>query len=267
MSLTRSYRSHVIVMLALAGVGVALPMTWQSASGEWDRNGRVGTFQLRSEIPLGEIQGQDLLHEMARLRADVESTLNLRGPGKPIQVNLFKSRETYLDFLQSRIPATSNRTAVFVQGTDGGQIYVRHHPGFAEDIRHECTHAVLHECLPRIPLWLDEGLAEYFEVPGDTRADSNPYLAELREQIELEWAPNLPALEALNDVNSLTREDYRACWGWTHFLLHGPEPAQQQLKEYLQALQSGDPPGRLSDRLRACLPDMDVQLINHLRNW
>jgi hypothetical protein len=35
---------------------------------------------------------------------------------------------------------------------------------FETDLRHECTHALLNAALPVVPLWLDEGLAEYFEV-------------------------------------------------------------------------------------------------------
>ena len=34
-----------------------------------------------------------------------------------------------------------------------------------QDLRHELTHAILHSVLKDVPLWLDEGLAEYFEVP------------------------------------------------------------------------------------------------------
>ena len=34
-----------------------------------------------------------------------------------------------------------------------------------QDLRHELTHALLHSVLKDVPLWLDEGLAEYFELP------------------------------------------------------------------------------------------------------
>ena len=33
------------------------------------------------------------------------------------------------------------------------------------DLRHELTHALLHGVLQDVPLWLDEGLAVYFELP------------------------------------------------------------------------------------------------------
>ena len=34
---------------------------------------------------------------------------------------------------------------------------------FEADLRHECTHALLHAALPYVPLWLDEGLASLYE--------------------------------------------------------------------------------------------------------
>ncbi len=37
--------------------------------------------------------------------------------------------------------------------------------------------------LPLLPLWLDEGLAEYFEVPSrSSRRDGNPYLRDVIRQ-------------------------------------------------------------------------------------
>ena len=37
------------------------------------------------------------------------------------------------------------------------------------DLRHELTHALLHGVLKDVPLWLDEGLAGFFELPPDAR--------------------------------------------------------------------------------------------------
>ena len=45
----------------------------------------------------------------------------------------------------------------------------------AVDLRHETTHAVLHGLLPMVPLWLDEGLAEYFEAPEANRLQRHPH--------------------------------------------------------------------------------------------
>ena len=37
--------------------------------------------------------------------------------------------------------------------------------------------------LPFVPLWLDEGFAEYFETPAADRASGSPYLAGLKRAI------------------------------------------------------------------------------------
>lgn len=260
-------RSQILVTLALTTIGVLLTFAWQPASGEWDRRERMGTFQLRSEIPLGEIRGQELLAQMARLYTELETVTGLRGPALPVQVNLFKTRESYLAFLEPSIPIAAERSALFVSSPDGGQIYVCYQPEYEQDVRHECTHAVLHQMVPSIPIWLDEGLAEYFEMEAEQRENANPYLPELKELASREWAPDLARLEQLDNVEQLSAEDYRECWGWAHFLIHGPAAGQEEFKEYLQLLSTGEPAGQLSHRLRTCMPDMDVQLINHLRDW
>ena len=44
-----------------------------------------------------------------------------------------------------------------------------------QDLRHELTHALLHSVLKDVPLWLDEGLAEYFEMPVSWILDDFPH--------------------------------------------------------------------------------------------
>ena len=36
-----------------------------------------------------------------------------------------------------------------------------------QDLRHELTHALLNGVTKEVPLWLDEGLAEYYELPPE----------------------------------------------------------------------------------------------------
>ena len=56
---------------------------------------------------------------------------------------------------------------------------------------------MLHGAFGDIPLWLDEGLAEYFEtdlsLPDAERARLDLIAADLRTG----WSPNLPRLEAM----------------------------------------------------------------------
>ena len=65
---------------------------------------------------------------------------------------------------------------MFVQDRGVEQVFAQWGPDFRIDLHHEGTHALLHASLARVPLWLDEGLAKYFEVPPAQRANGNPYL-------------------------------------------------------------------------------------------
>lgn len=258
---------NVLASLGLTAFVLGLTLTWQSALGEWAESRHIGDFQLRSEFALGNEAGQKLLNEMARLQADVERLLSLRTENGPIEVNLFRTKGSYTSYVKERVPDGASRPALFVKGTDMGRVYVYRHWGFEQDVRHECTHAVLHNCLPYVPLWLDEGLAEYFEVPAQQRAQGNPHLGELKRRILLGWRPDLPALEALEHLNEMDASHYRESWAWAHFLLHGPANARQLLSDYLHDIQSGNLAGRFSDRLRARIPDAEAQLVTHLRSW
>ena len=46
------------------------------------------------------------------------------------------------------------------------------------------THAILNASLRYVPIWLDEGLAKYFETPRGDRATQNPFLDQLNQ---MQW--------------------------------------------------------------------------------
>ena len=70
-------------------------------------------------------------------------------------------------------------------------------PDFEIDLRHEATHALLHGSLPMVPLWLDEGLAKYFEVLREHRIDGSPYVNTVKENVRLGQLYKLPVLEEM----------------------------------------------------------------------
>ena len=138
---------------------------------------------------------------------------------------------------------------------------------FSVDIRHECTHALLHTTLPMVPLWLDEGLAEYFEVaPGD-RAFNNPHLPGVRWAARLGVVSRLESLEKKGDLSKMGGSEYRNAWAWVHFMLHGPKEAHDELVRFLADIQVHTPPGLLSERLKRRLPDLKRRFAAHFRSW
>ena len=77
--------------------------------------------------------------------------------------------------------------------------------------------------------------------------------------------PKLEELETLRDLNEMKREHYRDAWAWVHFCLHGSREAYTELVHYLDELESGIDPGKLSDRLRRRIPNLERKLSEHFR--
>ncbi len=258
------------IPVATCGMSVLAAMLvlgYQTALGEWADSRNVGPFQLRSEFPLSDENGKQLLEEMGKLQQDVETLLNLKAGTNPIEVNLFRTRENYRDYLSQRVPEGMSRPALFVKSNDIGRVYVYRHWGFEKDVRHECTHAVLHNALPYVPLWIDEGFAEYFEVPRSDRNRGNPHLSELKRRVYFGWQPDLQKLETLGSLQDMDADDYRDSWAVVHFLLHGPQEVRQILADYLYDIQAGNLAGKLSDRLNARVPNFDAHVTAHIRHW
>ena len=156
---------------------------------------------------------------------------------------------------------------MFVKGGGAGTVYAFRGPELAVDVRHESTHGLLHAMLPMVPLWLDEGLAEYFEAPADRRAVGNPHQDALRWNLRLGRPPRLPRLESRHDLSEMSAGDYRDAWAWVHFMLHGPPEARDELVRFLADIRDGAAPGQLSTRLEARLPGVEKRLAEHFRSW
>ena len=61
--------------------------------------------------------------------------------------------------------------------------------------------------------------------------------------------------------------EYRFSWAWVHFMLHGPVAAHRSLVQFLADIRRGNPPGRLSERLRATVPQLDDRMVQHFKQW
>jgi hypothetical protein len=117
-----------------------------------------------------------------------------------------------------------------------------------------------------VPLWLDEGLAEYFEIPSDQRISGHSHLKRIMWRARFGKVPSLEELEALAELPQMTQTHYQHSWAWVHFMLHGPPEANDELRKFLADIAANTPPGKLSDRLRRRVPDLENQFRNHFLN-
>ncbi len=206
-----------------------------------------------------------LLEELTARRRDLQHLLGLPMSDEPIHVYLFESPMQFEEFMRRDHPGFPRRRAFFLETDTTLQVYAQWGDRVAEDLRHEVTHGYLHSVVPNLPLWLDEGLAEYCEVPRGHRGLVWAHLELLLERIRhATWRPDLPRLERIDPGRDMTQEDYAEAWAWVHFLLEsGPEP-RAILREYLGELRRDGTARPVSARLRERWEQPGEALLAHL---
>src|SRR5262249_2533216 len=114
-----------------------------------------------------------LFAELETLPEQVLGELGLPPSNVLVQVFLFHSQERSGRYMRATYPKLPDRRAyMIVEPRIGGADEIKVFTGMGEhlrtDLRHELTHALLHSVLKDVPLWLDEGLAGYFELPPNS---------------------------------------------------------------------------------------------------
>jgi hypothetical protein len=222
----------------------------------------VSDFELKRELPL--------FQELTQLRDQVYKELQLPSGSTAVQVYLFEDREHYDRFMQARYPDLPRRSAFFVaqSRTIGGSedllVYTFWGDRVQQNLRHELTHALLHSVLKDVPLWLDEGLAEYFELPPENQGVNASHVEKLLHESHDLFKPDLARLEGLSSIGQMNHVEYREAWAWTHLMLRGRPEAKTVLLAYLQQLRSNPNPGPLRPRLAAALKTPEEAFAHHL---
>jgi len=235
------------------------------AQPKWPYQSRQGQFYIYADFPLADVL--PALEELSKLRLEIERVLHLKMEASPVEVYLFNDKQAYYDYLADHLPKIPKRQALFVKIGSQGMIFAHQGPDLAEDLRHESTHSLLNATLKQVPLWLDEGLAEYFEVPRPRQASGHSHLKAIRLETKVRGIGDLRTIERTTEVASMRKADYRACWAWTHFLLHGPPKARRLFQQYIQELRSGPGEESLAQRIYEQQPDIDDIVRHHFRTW
>jgi uncharacterized protein DUF1570 len=206
-----------------------------------------------------------LIQDLKQLRQDVAQLLKLPLEGREVVVYVFGDEQRYRRYLDETYPGLPPRRAYFVGSPRELAVYTFWGARIQEDLRHEFTHGLLHAQLKAVPLWLDEGLAEYFEVPRSVpNAINREYARRLTVAIANGWQPDLERLESLEEVSQMQRADYQESWAWVHFLLHGSDDTRQVLLDYLQELRDTSHPTRLSVRVAETLPEFRLRYVAYV---
>ncbi len=247
------------VQAAAQAALVLVALLVRAAAGQsgWRDERLVGPFVCRADFSLVEVDA--LVGHLRQLQHDLSAELGIAAPKQWIELYFFHDRATYDRYLARYFPAVPYRRALYLKTGGQGRVLAWRGPQFEIDVRHECTHALLHAALGAVPLWLDEGLAEHYENPPGRRFQGAPQFSEVVWAARLGTLGSLAALEAKQRVEEMGPVQYRDAWAWVCFLLYHSPHSRRQLAEYLAELAQPAPAGPLSRRLQERLPDYQHQ--------
>ncbi len=229
---------------------------------------RVSQFVFLHDFPID--RKLPLFQELANLREQLFKELQLPPSNAPIFVHLFEDQPRYEAFMKRKYPNLPKRRAFFIADTPpfgGGEqllVYTYWGDRINQDLRHELTHALLHSVLKDVPIWLDEGLAEYYELAPGWKGINYQHLALLRRGANGPFRPDLARLEQLSKVEQMTPAEYRESWAWVHLMLHSRPEARRVLIGYLRELRTNPQPGVLRPRLAQVFLALEDTLQAHL---
>lgn len=211
-------------------------------------------FELNPDDPL--------FAELEVLPDQVFGELELPPTNAIVQVYLFETKGRYEGYMHARYPDLPTRRAYMIASGREVKVFTWMGQHLRTDLRHELTHALLRSVLKDVPLWLDEGLAGYFELPPESRGINAQHLEELTRA---PFDANLERLEKIDRVNDMQKPEYMEAWAWVHFMLRDNAATRRVLLDYLQLLRIKERPGPLMARLKKIHSDPNLALDRHLK--
>jgi hypothetical protein len=228
----------------------------------------IPPFYIFSDRPIRITES--LSKSVSDLRDSVLKVLKIPLPKSVIFVYLFGEKGSFDHYLEKKYPNLPSRRAFFVaQGKTGNRdedllVFTWWSDKIELDLRHELTHALIHSSFPSMPLWIDEGLAELFEL------DLYPSLLRDRAKEALvDFAkvdgPNIKRLEAIKSIHQMGREEYREALCWAHWFLNGDKRARDVFYSFLTDLKIMKE-SSLHLKISAVFQDCNVKMKEHVGN-
>lgn len=166
-------------------------------------------------------------------------------------VFLFRSGETFRDYLPLYQGRPEEDSGLYQPSPAGGFVLLQDGADRELDrvALHESTHAMLHAAIPRVPLWLDEGLAQYSSSLRVDDADARvgeplPELVAWLRGHDLIPLEQLFAMDGASpDYHAGERREtfYAESWLLVHLLLTDQVDDRPRFDRYLSALAHGEP--------------------------
>ena len=232
----------------------------------------------------GEHDGRRVAAEFEQIRAMFEQSfpkLRVDSGGKPTVIYALKNEDS-LKLLMPNYGQNKNaaKLAGFYHGTyDKNFAIVRIDvTGTGSNayhvMYHEYAHGLFRLNYRGLPLWLDEGLAEYWGGSDIENREGRVGMADVRQLRLLQQTPLLPlaTLVSIDGTSPLYNTQdhsgifYAESWALVHYLSMAPEVRDQNLlNKYLVALQESDDPIEAANKTFGDLKKFEDKLASYAR--
>ena len=205
-----------------------------------------------------------------RLGLDVRSVVE-------VNLHLFSSRADYQNWVSERIGRRAISTGIFITASNEVAVWQwGSEEQIVTTILHEVSHVILHQLAPNTPVWLHEGLAQYFQTikpDGDQlRVDPIPEAMALIRQwvdrgdlISVHQYLSIPQNQWMAMVHDRSAIPYTLAWGLVYFMMSRPV-GEQTIRRILHDLEKSGLPPTL-DRIESRYPGGLLQLDTDFFRW
>ena len=239
---------------------------WAGAAAPSSTAGKQWLQFHYTEAPRGF---EKILAELKKLPLRLSEAYGSPAIVRAVNVLIFADRQQYFSHLEKTLPTAPRRNSLFIVRSGRPTILAVQGETLLQDLTHEAVHSLNHLTFRNtsMPLWMDEGLAEWAEdsVEQQSRVHGKALRQLLGEQRIL--LPEPISLAALEKIKSTTRADavdYAASWAWCRFLLSRKAGCRGVWNRYLQDIRGGQQAGRLSHRLALSVPDYEQRFLRFL---
>ncbi len=245
-------RARAFLLTVAAGVWVALsPLAAQPDDLDAWTTVRSAHFEIHSDAD--PERAAEIVGSLERLRsvfADLASEIELRSPA-PTRIFAFRDADSYAPYKRGGGQVGVKVLGQFLSHRDGNYITLNADPSYLGSysvIFHEYIHFLVQSNFPEVPLWFNEGLAEYYSSflsEGGTAYLGQPierHLRWLHGTAELDVAGVLAVTRqsaADHDASGVGRF-YAVSWILVHYLLSDEADLSGELADYFTALAQGE---------------------------
>lgn len=243
--------TRAIVLLLLACV-LPLPVAAADAplpdAGAWKV---VATDHFTVYSDADDTRTKQALRNLETLRAVLSNLSSgfMTRTAKPVYVYVFEKNASLKRYAGDVSKGSKELAGFHVTGPDRNvlamSLAASANP--AETLYHEYLHEVLAATFPKIPLWLNEGIAEYYttfacgEGVAEIGRPVKSHVLALRNEkvLPVEWLIGVDGESPDYNEEDRAGAFYAQSWATVHWLMRGRPELRQRLAAYLGALLEG----------------------------